>query len=224
MNKVIKYIGGKTLQPLLARYLSKTRIYARNGITLEIPPQVFHPAFFFSTKILLRYVEGMNLFGQSFLELGAGSGLIAFTAAKKGAIATATDINTMAIHYLKKNSQSNNIILKIILSDLFKSVPPQPFDIIAINPPYYKKQPVTEADYAWYGGAEGEYFMRLFTDLRSYIHKRSAVIMVLSDECDIVMIMGIANNFSFEMELVVMKRVMTEQLFIYKIVDTASID
>lgn len=220
MNQIIKYIGGKTFQPLLVRHLSKTRVYSKNGIRLDIPPQVFHPGFFFSTKILLRYVEGMNLRNHSFLELGAGSGLIAFSAAKKGAVVTATDINNAAVNYLEKNSKANNIPLKIILSDLFKNIRHQLFDIIAVNPPYYKKQPVTDADHAWYCGVEGEYFTRLFSDLRNYIHKNSEVIMVLSDECDIVMIMGIANNFSFEMELVLAKSFMTEQLFIYKIANT----
>jgi release factor glutamine methyltransferase len=174
--------------------------------------------------MLLRYIEGIDLSNLSFLELGAGSGLIAFTAAKRGAVASATDINTAAVHYLEKNSKANNLPLKIILSDLFENIPHQLFDIIAINPPYYKRPPATEPDHAWYCGTHGEYYTHLFTYLRNYIHERSEVIMVLSDECDILMIMNIANTYDFEMELAIRKSILTEQLFIYKIMATEIID
>jgi hypothetical protein len=42
------------------------------------------------------------------------------------------------------------------------------FDIIVINPPYYKKDPGSYSDYAWNCGSNGEYFKKLFTQLRGY--------------------------------------------------------
>lgn len=113
-------------------------MYRYGNIRLEIPPQVFHPGFFFSTGLLLRYILTLPLQGKRFLELGAGSGLISIQAAKKGAIVTATDINPVAIDCLRRNCDQNNVTAEIILSDLFAVIPEQPFDIIAINPPYYK--------------------------------------------------------------------------------------
>jgi len=154
---------------------------------------------------------------KNFLELGAGSGLIAFSAAKKGALVTATDINPIAIEYLKKNSRLNNLPLQIIQSDLFQNIPLQAFDIIAINPPYYKKQPVTEAEFAWYCGTNGEYFSALFEDLKNYIHGQSLVIMILSDVCDLEMIKDIAAGYSFIFEPVQTKKLMWEINYIFKI-------
>ena len=107
--------------------------------------------------------------------------------------------------------------MKIIHSDLFANIPEQSFDIIAINPPYYKKQPQTMADYAWYCGENGEYFEQLFTKLGEYIHKSSIVLMVLSEECDINMISEIASGHNFYMQKKITKRSVWEHLYIYQI-------
>jgi release factor glutamine methyltransferase len=155
--------------------------------------------------------------GQRFLELGAGTGLISIQAAKNGATVTATDISPVAIECLRRNSDQNKVKLEIILSDLFASIPNQLFDIIAINPPYYKKQPLTMADHAWYCGENGEYYEQLFTKLGKYIHKNSLVLMVLSEECDINMISEIASGHNFYMQKKITKKSAWEYLYIYQI-------
>jgi release factor glutamine methyltransferase len=154
---------------------------------------------------------------QLFLELGAGSGLIALYAARQGAHVMATDINPMAIHSLTMNSQSNRIPLTIIESDLFINIPQQVFDIIAINPPYYKKQPRTPAEYAWYCGEQGEYFRQLFNGLQQYMHPQSNVLMVLSDGCDLQMIREMASANGFHLNCVHEKKNWLETNFIFKI-------
>lgn len=217
MKNTIKHIVARTYKPLLTRYLSRIREYSYGNIHLQIPPQVFHPGFFFSTKLLLQYISALSLQGQHFLELGAGSGLISIHAAKKGAVVTATDINAVAIEYLKKNSRQNEIELTIIQSDLFTHISEQLFDIIAINPPYYKKKPLAEKDYAWYCGENGEYFQELFDKLENYIHKNSIVLMVLSEECDIDMISKIASDRSFALQRKITKKSVWEYLYIYQI-------
>lgn len=192
-------------------------MYSYGNIRLEIPPQVFHPGFFFSTRLLLRYISALPLKGQRFLELGAGSGLISMAAAKKGATVTATDINPVAVGCLRRNCDQNKVKAEIILSDLFADIPAQAFDIIAINPPYYKKQPQTMADHAWYCGENGEYFEQLFTNLVNHIHKNSVVLMVLSEECDINMISEIASCKNFYIRKKLTKKFLWENLYIYQI-------
>jgi release factor glutamine methyltransferase len=203
---------------LLTKYLSKTRTYSYGNIRLEILPQVFHPGFFFSTRLLLRCISALSLQGQRFLELGAGSGLISIYAAKKAALVTATDINPVAIECLHRNCDQNKVKPEIILSDLFADIPEQLFDIIAINPPYYKKQPQTMADHAWYCGENGEYFEQVFIKLGKYIHKNSIVLMVLSEECDINMISEIASGHNFKMQKKITKKSLWEYLYIYQII------
>lgn len=217
MRTIIKHIVANTYKPWLVKYLSKTRVYGHDDIRLEIPTQVFHPGFFSSTQFLLQYISGLPLKDKNFLELGAGSGLIAIKAAKQGARVTATDINPVAIDYLYSNSAQNNLSLEIIQSNLFTDIPGRTFDIIAINPPYYKKQPVTLQDFAWYCGENGEYFSGLFSQLPGYIHDKTEIIMVLCDGCDISMIEKLAGKNGFQLQLQLTKQNMLEKNFIYKI-------
>jgi release factor glutamine methyltransferase len=220
MKAALKHIVARTYKPLLVKYLSKTRTYKHGDIKLEIPPQVFHPGFFFSTGLLLDYIKHLPLEGKSLLEPGCGSGLISIYAAKKKANVTATDINATAIEFLKKNAAQNNVELKIIQSDLFQNIPEQRFDIIAINPPFYKKQPQTEQDYAWFCGENGEYFTALFKGLNTYVHPGSEILMVLFDGCDIKMIENMAEQNGFNLKCVRTRKNLLEKNFIFKIEKT----
>jgi len=218
MRSFVKYIVARTYKPLLVKYLSSTRTYCWKGITLEIPPEVFHPGFFKSTKILLHYIKHKNCKGNSILELGAGSGLISIYTAKRGANVTATDINTVAINFLKINAVQNNVDLNIIHSDIFNSIPVYLFDMIIINPPYYKKQPRSNADYAWYCGENGEYYQKLFKNLKYYVHEKTEVLMVLCDACDLQMIKDFANENYFALQCVFQRNSIIEKNYIFKIV------
>jgi release factor glutamine methyltransferase len=221
LKNTIKHIVAHTYKPLLEKYLSKTRMYKYGDINLEIPPQVFHPGFFFSTRLLLNYIKQLPLQGKNFLEPGCGSGIISIYAAKKGANVTATDINPVAIEFLLENSKQNNVKLEIIQSNLFNDIPFQQFDIIAINPPYYKKQPQEAKDYAWFCGENGEYFSSLFNDLNNYIHSGSDIFIVLFDGCDMEMIRDMAGQNGFRLECLQTKQNMLEKNFIFKIVRRA---
>lgn len=217
MRDVVKYIVGATYRPLLVKYLSKARTYSYKGITLEIPPEVFHPGFFFSTKLLLGYIAKNHFNQKSFLELGAGSGLLSIYAAKRGAFVTATDINPVAIECIQTNAEENLVDLTVIHSDLFDKIPQQCFDAILINPPYYKKKPLSVKDYAWYCGENGEYFKKLFKSLTRYIYAHSEVLMVLCDGCDLLMVKELAKENSFAMHCVHTQKTLIENNYIFKI-------
>jgi release factor glutamine methyltransferase len=217
LNTVFRHIVARTYKPLLVKYLSKTRIYRYKDIQLEIPPGVFHPGFFFSTQLLLQYISKLSLKNRRFLELGCGSGLISIAAAKRGALVTASDINPLAVEYLKKNIGENKVKMEIIESDLFYHLPKQPFDVIAINPPYYRKQPLTAKDHAWFCGENGEYFSGLFSSLGSHVHKETETLMVLFEGCDMEMIKGFAAKNDFVLTCVHTKKNLLEKNFIFKI-------
>lgn len=221
MRKTIKRLATVFYKPFLSRYLAKTRNYRYKNIDLIIPPEVFHPGFFFSTKLLISYISLMKMEGKTFLELGAGSGLIAIYAAKKNAKVTAIDINPVAVKYLELNSNKNNVQLQIIESDMFLNVEKQQFDIIVINPPYYKREPISYKDYAWYCGEGGAYFHRLFESLDNYIHKASQVLMILSEDVDLEMIKAIASKNKFTLDCIFKKKNIMEENMIYKIEQNA---
>jgi len=107
--------------------------------------------------------------------------------------------------------------MDIFRSDLFDEVPPRLFDVIVINPPYYKKDPQSYSDYAWNCGANGEYFKKLFSQLRNYIHAETKILMVLCDGCDLAMIKEIASENGYNMQLIFSRKNMIEKNFIYSI-------
>jgi release factor glutamine methyltransferase len=197
--KFLKPLINKTIRPLVKAYLSADREYRYKDIQLTVLKGVFHPGLFFSTKILLDYLQQFELTGKLFLELGAGSGLISIYAAKQEALVTASDISGLSVKNIKLNSDKNNVTLQIIHSDLFEKIPRAKFDFILINPPYYKKQPKTEEEFAWYCGEHSEYFLKLFNELPGYMHFNSRVIMILSEDCDIKEIAGFAQGNNFQM-------------------------
>jgi len=217
MKTAIKYIVGTTWQPLLKKYLGKTRRYSYQNIRLQIPSSVFHPGFFFSTQLLLEQIKDLPIENKKLLEPGAGSGLISIYAAQRGALVTATDINPTAVEFLYHNAEANNVRLTVVESDLFSRLHPQAFDVIAINPPYYKKAPQSFADYAWFCGEHGEYFQELFAGLKNYMHAETMVLMVLCDGCDMEMVKEVARANGYSMRVIYTKKNLLETNFIYRI-------
>ncbi len=217
MRNAVQYIVSKTYKPALTRYLSKTRNYSLAGIELEISPGIFHPGFFFSTKLLLNHIRKKDLHNKAVLELGAGSGLLSIYAAKQGAEVFASDISPEAIACLARNRNRNNVSFEIIQSDLFDRITKRKIDLILINPPYYKKKPGSYKEYAWYCGENGEYFQKLFSQLNEYIHDSTEILMVLCDGCDLQMIRGFASANRFEMVCVQAVNKLIEDNYVFKI-------
>jgi len=213
----IKKIMNGSVKPLLTAYLSKERAYRYKDVSITILPGVFHPGFFHSTKLLLAVVEKMNLAGKKFLELGAGSGLIAIVAAQRGAKVLASDVSSKAVENIKRNEALTGVEIEIVKSDLFKNIPQQVFDVVVINPPYYDRKIVKDEDFAWYTGEGHDYFEQLFAGLPSYIHAESEVRMVLSDDARLEFISGIAASHHFEMKIIMEKRTFRERHFVFEL-------
>lgn len=215
--RIIKKFAQLFIQPVIRKRIHRTSIYTRKDITLHLPPGVFHPAYFFSTKFLLQHLMKQELKDKTFLELGAGNGLISISAAKKGAAVTSSDISIKVIELLKENAKTNGVELTILHSDLFENIPVQTFSIIAINPPYYPKTPRNEFEQAWFCGANFEYFEKLFLQLSPFHNSLSQVLMVLSEDCDLKRIREIATKNNYDLILREKKRIYWERNYIFEI-------
>ena len=181
-------------------------------------PEVFHPGLFFSTKILIDYLnDNIKFDAIQFLDLGCGSGLISILAAKKNAVVFASDINIHAINNTLKNLEMNKQKATVIYSDLFDQIPRQIFDIIVINPPYFRGIAQNDAEKAWYAGKDLEFFQNLFQQLPDFMNFDSETIMILSDECEIGKIREYAETNNFLMVEVYRKERYWEINFIFKI-------
>jgi release factor glutamine methyltransferase len=205
------------LQGLLKWYLRKPRPYRHKEIHIIVNPGVFYPRFVFSTKILLEFLDEKDLKGKKFLELGAGCGIISLLAAGKGAEVTASDINPAAIENIKQNAVRNHLELNVIESNLFMKIMERNFDMIVIAPPYYPKMPRNFSEMAWFCGEDFDYFTRLFTQLTPYASSSCEIIMILSEDCDIMKIKEIAGNNGLELLLEKQVKRMGEWNYIFRI-------
>ncbi len=177
----------RLLHPFLRRWYAwwsrKPRRFKADGLDMMVLPGVFHPGIFISTGLMAEHMTSIDLSGRSFLELGAGAGRVALIAARRGAHVVASDINPRAIDNVKLNAERNGLKVDTVVSDLFNGLP-QRFDVIAINPPYYKYDPKTDAEKAFFAGSGHNYFVRLFPELASRIRNGTQVFMVLSGDLD----------------------------------------
>jgi release factor glutamine methyltransferase len=205
------------LKKIAGIYTNKEREFSYKNITVKVLPGVFHPGLFFSSKMLLNYLETLDLKNKTFLELGAGTGIISILAAKKGAAVYASDISSKAVENIKINAAKNNVQINIFTSDLFINIPDMQFDYIIINPPYYNRDPKEEEEYAWFCGSNFEYFKSLFNSLSNYIGKESKVYMILSEVCDIQQIKSIGIENEFAWKLTKKRRFWGEKNFIFEI-------
>jgi len=74
--------------------------------------------------------------GQTLLDLGTGSGVLAVLAAKRGYRVTATDISERAIALAALTADLNDVEVELIQGDLFEPVRGRRFDAVISNPPF----------------------------------------------------------------------------------------
>ena len=107
--------------------------------------------------------------GQSVLEIGTGSGIVAMYASRLTDKITVTDINFDACELARKNFEDNNIKnIEILFGNLFEPVENRKFDVILFNTPYLPTEDGDVIDdtlnYAFDGGLNGRKVIDLFLD------------------------------------------------------------
>lgn len=217
LRPLVKPVLNRVLPPLTRWYLRKPRNFRHDGLHIEVLPGVFHPGLFLSSVFIKDHLrENFDLKGKAVLEIGCGSGFVSIWSARAGANVTATDISAQALACARQNGERNGVALEWIASDLFEALPPQKFDLIVVNPPYYPGQPEAEADHAWLCGPEFEYFQRLFAEMGAYRKVPGAVRMVLSEDCALERIGSIATEHGWTMREVDRRKRWAEWNYIFE--------
>ncbi|MBP7514070.1 MAG: class I SAM-dependent methyltransferase [Flavobacteriales bacterium] len=202
---IIRRTALRAAAPVLKRWYAwwngRERQVRVDGLDFVVLPGVFPPHLFFSTHLLAEHVRTRPLQGRTFLDLGTGSGRIALTAARAGGIVTACDLNPAAVACATNNAARNNLRIITVLSDQFDALPDH-FDVIAINPPYYDRDPATPSEHAFLAGEGLLYFQRLFPVLADRIRQGSEVFVVLSEDLDLERIRAIARESALGMDAI----------------------
>ena len=218
MRAFIKKVSNFLIVPLVRRYVKRKRSSTYQNIRVVVQPGVFHPGLFHSTRFLLKYLARQHVKGATLLELGCGTGLIAIAMAQRGAMVTGSDINHAAVANAQLNAQAHQVAVSFFVSDLFQNIPAQEFDWIVINPPYYRRDPLSPEEYAWNAGKDFQYFKKLFTSVGNYIHAHSQVLMVITLNTDLEAIFSIASENGFALERVAERKSLFDKKdFLFKI-------
>ena len=201
------------------RKMERLDIVREFGFTIQVPPTVFHPSLFRSSRLFASYLNGIDFTGKSVLDVGCGSGILSLIAASKGAKVTAVDINPESVRITSENAIANNLRDKIVSlkSDLFCDLPKGSiFDTIIVNPPYYPGLPVTIADHAWKGGNNYEYFERFGSNVDKKMGNNAEILIILSSDSDLHKIINIITSNRIKLEPVKKYKKLFEELTIYR--------
>ena len=128
--------------------------------------------------------------GQSVLEIGTGSGIVAMYASRLTDDITVTDINFDACELARKNFAENGIEnIEILWGNLFEVVENRKFDVILFNTPYL---PTEEGEviednlnYAFDGGLNGRKVIDLFlNEVKNHLNDGGIVQLIQSSLSD----------------------------------------
>ncbi|SEK79152.1 release factor glutamine methyltransferase [Methanobrevibacter gottschalkii] len=128
--------------------------------------------------------------GQSVLEIGTGSGIVAMYASRLTDNITVTDINFDACELACKNFEANNIEnIEILFGNLFDPVQNRKFDVILFNTPYLPTEKGEVLDdtinYAFDGGLDGRKVIDAFlNEVGNHLNNGGIVQMIQSSLSD----------------------------------------
>jgi HemK-related putative methylase len=216
-------LKGVVRQWLRLRYRVFSRRYNRlvleqiDGVPLVVLPQVFNPVLLRTGVFLARAVAAWPLPpGATVLDLGAGSGVGAIFAARRGARVVAVDINPEAVRCTQINALLNHLedAIAVRQGDLFAPVMGERFDLVVFNPPFYRGRPQQPLDHAWRGE---EVFERFTTGLAARLTPTGQALLILSSDGNGDELLAGLATAGFQCEVVTQQDLYNEILTVYRL-------
>jgi 16S rRNA (guanine1207-N2)-methyltransferase len=118
--------------------------YRRFEILLEDSPVVLvsKPGVFAWDRLdagTAALVQTMEIrAGETVLDLGCGTGLLALVAARRGGRVTGVDADLRAVESARRTLAENDVSGQVLISDCAQSVLDRRFDVVLCNPPFHQ--------------------------------------------------------------------------------------
>jgi HemK-related putative methylase len=205
---------------LLSRRYNRLIVEWLDGVPLLVLPQVFNPVLLRTGAFLARTLASLPLGDAggeiSILDMGAGSGVGAVFAARRGARVVAVDINPQAVRCTRMNALLNHLEDQIDVreGDLFVPVAGLKFDIVLFNPPFYRGAPRSDLDRAWRGLDVFERFARGLADA---LKPGGRALVVLSSDGDCQELLAELRTAGFTVDTLARKDLINEVLTVYDV-------
>lgn len=198
----------------------RTRTVTIGDLNLTVPPTVFHPGVFVTSKIFANYLRGTDLRGKAVAEVGTGSGVLALSAARAGARKVlALDINPNAAAAASENARANGLadIVEGRTSDLFSAAgKDELFDVIISSPPSFGGEPRDMSDRAWHAGDGYRHIQPLFRQAYDHLKRDGEMFVLLSSDTNIALLENLARQAGFDWKLVMRKSIWVEEFLIFR--------
>ena len=190
------------------------------GFRLTVPPTVFHPKVFLTSKYFAGFIGGLDLEGKTVAEVGCGSGILSLAAARAGAERViAIDINPNAAGAATKNGRDNGLPqVRGVASNLMSGLAAGPlFDVIITSPPSFPGEPRDLADRAWHAGPGYRDIAALFDQARERLAPGGIVYLLLSSDSDLGRIGELIHRAHFSVHLVGKQSIFIEEFILYEL-------
>lgn len=191
------------------------------GFRLTVPPTVFHPKVFLTSKYFADFIGDLNLAGRRVAEVGCGSGILSLAAARSGAESVlAIDINPNAALAASSNARQNGLGDRVtgMCSNLMSALAPEPlFDVIITSPPSFPGEPRDLADRAWHAGPGYRDIAALFDQARERLAPGGVVYVLLSSDSDLARLGELIHRAHFSAHLIGKHSIFIEDFILYEL-------
>lgn len=169
------------------------------------------------SEMLLDYISDYA-YGH-VLDMGTGSGILAFEAAKHANYVLAVDIDPEAVKHVKEEVVKNQVKnIAVRESDLFSDIEKdKKFNLIIFNAPYLPQEEGDVPDKALYGGAQGwEIIDAFLMDAYKHLEAEGTILLLFSSHTDENKVQILMSE-NYDYEKIAEKSFFFERLFIFKL-------
>jgi methylase of polypeptide subunit release factors len=198
----------------------RTQVTRVAGFRLTVPPTVFHPKIFLTSKYFAGFIGALDLAGKRVCEVGCGSGILSLAAARAGAASVVSlDINPNAAYAATINGRDNDLPqVRGVASNLMSGLAPRPlFDVIITSPPSFPGEPIDLADRAWHAGPGYRDILALFDQARERLAPGGVVYLLLSSDSDLMLLGELIHRAHFSARLVSKHSIFIEDFILYEL-------